>query len=1136
MAVRCAGRRRSRQGALTGTVDSLNDRWGRVERLFEDALALPPTAREAFLDAECGDDGELRHRLASLLAAHDALATQPAGHGFLDALDSGRAAALLGDPGADAAADPHLDPDAADPAAIGRYGVIRRLGRGGMGIVYLARDPDLDRPVALKLLPPELAADAAASRRLLHEARSASALDHPNIATVYEIGETDDRRPFIAMAYYEGDTLRHRIAGGAVPIDDAVEIAAQIADGLTAAHGRQIVHRDIKPENVIITPQGLVKIVDFGVAKVAAAALTRTGGTMGTVAYMSPEQTRGAPVDGRTDIWALGVVLFEMLTGARPFRGAGSDAVIYAIRNDPIEAIESLRPDVPRAVARIVERCLEKDPERRFSSPGELAAALRQAAAETGGTATGLAGMAAAAPRGAPWQAAVYVPVAWVGYHAVQALTRVAGLPGRVPAIALVLFLVGFTVVIATALAQRSPRDRPGQWGALGRRLTWRRATAGGVVAFGILATSAVGYTGMRSLGIGPPGTLTARGMLTDRDPIVLADFATDAADTRIGRVVTEALRIDLLQSPALRLAESSEVAAGLRRMTRDLEEGVPEAAARELAQREGFKAVIAGEVSALGGGYVLAARVVAAADGATLAAVRETARDSTELIDAVDRLSKRVRERIGESLRSLHAAQPLPRVATASLPALRTYAEASQLATAGGDEARIASLLEEAVALDSMFAAAHRGLAATYWNMRADHLRRVTAMQRAYELRDRLSERERLLIEATYYFGTLGDPGRAAAVYRRVLALDPEDPAAINNLGLSLMFLDRPAEAEAVLRQGVGPSAPAVIRMNVADALYFQDRTAAALAVLDSGTVEVGENPMWEIARARILGAAGRWAEAEAVAQAALERYAGNSQVRIAALRSLWHLALVQGRLREAERYYVELEPVLEEAGAVEALARAVVQRAELWQTVVGDTDRSRAELDSLLNRPSLDVLTVGATIAPRTAAALAAGGDTARAARLVDAWVSLPEESRGDPDAFSPELARARIDLAAGRPDAAVDRLQRATVGNIHAVNYLPDLAYAHELAGEPDSAIAVLERYLTYRHSRRLHRIPGYLGPALLRLGDLYEDAGETDRAVGAYGQLVELWRDADPELQPRVEHARRRIAALTGAGGR
>jgi tetratricopeptide (TPR) repeat protein len=1033
----------------------IDDRWRRIERLFEAALALPADARAGFLAAECPDD-ELRARLASLLAAHEAIETGAgASTDFLDTLDPKRAAALLH------ASAPEQD----ERATIGRYRLIRRVGRGGMGVVYLGRDPALDRPVALKLLPPDLSHDETANRRFFHEARAASALDHVNVATVYEVGETEDQRPFIAMAYYQGDTLRQRIERGPAPVVDAVDHARQVAQGLAAAHDAGIIHRDIKPENLIVTPDGVVKIVDFGVAKAAEATVTRAGGALGTVAYMSPEQTRGEPLDARSDLWSLGVVLYEMLAGDRPFRGDGNDAVLYAIRHDAPTPLASLRPDAPAALVRVVARCLEKDPARRFRSARELAEALDVLSHPE-------------PPRGPTARLAALVT---------------GGRRETAVAMALVLALVA-TVVVA----------------------------------------GAGGYTVLRALGMAPPG-LAARGVITDRDPVLLADFTTDAADARIARVITEALRIDLLQSPSLRMAESGEVAAALRRMGGEPGAELTAPVALELAQREGLKAVITGEVRAVGDGYLLTARIVSAADGATLTAVRESARGSADLIDAVDRLSKGVRRGTGESLRDLRAADPLPRVATASLPALRLYAEGRALAAAGGDQARVAALLEGAVAMDSMFAVAHRALAITYWNVRADRARTVAATSRAYQLRDRLPEADRLIIEAIYYWHVLGDTRRTAEAYRRVLALDPGNMVAINNLALTLLFDGRPEEAEDILRAGIAgrsPSqVPALLFTTLAEALYFQRRSEAALAVLDSATADAGQVPLWELARIRILGGDGRLDDAEAVAHGLLARHGDSPQRRSEALRGLWHLALVQGRLTDAEGHFRELEAILDEGRFLDALARALIQRADAWRSLTGDPTRALADLHALLDRADLDVLTVGASVAPRAGAALAAAGDTARARRLADAWDALPAEARGDPDAFTTAPARAWIDLAAGRPHEAVRRLAQAASGTIQAINYLPDLARAHQQAGQPDSAIAVLERYLDFRHTRRVHRVPGHLGPSLLSLAELYEETGNTEGALVAYGRLVDLWADADAVLQLHVEHARRRIASLT-----
>jgi eukaryotic-like serine/threonine-protein kinase len=344
-----------------------DSRWLRVEGLFRQALELPPEERPAFLASSCDDEG-LRDEVTALLEEHEALqAPNDSSSTFLDALDARRASALLRESGPE---------PVAGETFVGRYRVERRLGRGGMGVVYLARDPSLGRPVALKVLSPHLGADAAARRRLVEEARAASALDHPHLATVYEIGETDDERLFIAMAYYEGETLREKLGGGSLSVEAAARIAAQVADGLAAAHRSGIVHRDIKPENLICTRGSGVKVVDFGVAKVSGAVLTKAGGRVGTVGYMSPEQTRGEAVDGRADVWALGVVLYEMLTGQRPFRGDADGAVIHSIRHDDPEPVAGIRPDVPPALAAVVQRSLEKDPARRFGSASEMRDAL----------------------------------------------------------------------------------------------------------------------------------------------------------------------------------------------------------------------------------------------------------------------------------------------------------------------------------------------------------------------------------------------------------------------------------------------------------------------------------------------------------------------------------------------------------------------------------------------------------------------------------------------------------------------------------------------------------------------------------------------------------------------------------------
>ena len=343
------------------------DRWRRVEALLDAALERDASEREAFLDAACAGDSELRGELASLLAAHER-------SGALDRLaaDVAPLASRLREPGASSIVG----------RTIGRYRVLERVAGGGMGVVFKASDERLGRTVALKFLHPQLGADDSAAERFRLEARAIAAFEHPNICTVHEIGETVDGQLYLAMPLYDGETLQQRIARGPLPVAEAEAFAEQIARGLAKAHGRGIVHRDIKPSNLFVTDDGVVKILDFGIAKLTGVTITGTAaGPLGTAAYMSPEQLCCAPVDHRTDLWSLGVVLFEMLTGAHPFRGGGDPAVLQAILHAEPESIATRRPDAPESLVRVVERALRKDPDERYGSADELLADLAASSA-----------------------------------------------------------------------------------------------------------------------------------------------------------------------------------------------------------------------------------------------------------------------------------------------------------------------------------------------------------------------------------------------------------------------------------------------------------------------------------------------------------------------------------------------------------------------------------------------------------------------------------------------------------------------------------------------------------------------------------------------------------------------------------
>jgi serine/threonine protein kinase len=258
---------------------------------------------------------------------------------------------------------------------ISHYKILERIGGGGMGVVYKAEDTKLKRPVALKFLPPAFATDSTTKERFIHEAQAASALQHNNICAIHEIDETDDGQMYIVMDCYEGETLKKKLENGKLDVDDAIDIIVQIAEGLKKAHAKGIIHRDTKPGNIIITEDGVAKILDFGLAKFRGQTkITKSGSTVGTVAYMSPEQARGEAVDHRTDIWSLGVILYEMVSGELPFKGDYDQAVVYSILN---EKPESLNIEIPDALKTIIEKCLEKNPSDRYQDISYLLVDLK---------------------------------------------------------------------------------------------------------------------------------------------------------------------------------------------------------------------------------------------------------------------------------------------------------------------------------------------------------------------------------------------------------------------------------------------------------------------------------------------------------------------------------------------------------------------------------------------------------------------------------------------------------------------------------------------------------------------------------------------------------------------------------------
>src|SRR5437764_2863100 len=577
-----------------------------------------------------------------------------------------------------------------------------------MSRVFLAEEVRLGRSVVVKVLPPEMAAGVSAER-FEREIQLAAKLQHPHIVPLLTAGAKGDLLYYV-MPHIAGESLRSRITHErALPVGETVRILRDVCDALAYAHGHGVVHRDVKPDNVLISGKPAL-VTDFGVAKAVsissgAGTLTSLGMALGTLAYMAPEQAAGDPnVDHRADLYAVGALGYELLAGRTPFGGLSPQGMLAAQVTATPDPVTQHRDSVPPALAALIMRCLAKHPADRPQNADEILGQLEAIATPTGGTLSEpsaiSSGTQAALRRSHPVRVAMLFALAAVGVLSlVRLLVRELGLPDWAFAGAVALAAAALPFMLWTgAIERRRARAGAPHW------LTWRRALLSAASGFGLLGLVTATHAAMRQLGIGPVGTLMASGALVQRDRLVLADFENRTRDSTLGPSLTEALRVDLAQSGVIRLLDATAVGQVLTRMGRAPGTPLDPALARELAQREGAKAVVHGQIDPLGRGYVVSAELVSAADGTALVSLRETAQDDGAIIAAVDRLSHKLRERIGESLKTIRASDPLEQVTTSSLEALRKYSQGVRASDAA-DMVRAAALLEQAIALDTTFA-----------------------------------------------------------------------------------------------------------------------------------------------------------------------------------------------------------------------------------------------------------------------------------------------------------------------------------------------------------------------------------------------------------------------------------------------